>query len=327
VVDGVFEEVQSGAAGDDKATSANVIFHLSSGIDDTAMAQAQATLCRRILRAFVGRGLLESVDAQEMLGYQHSGFSVDAGVCIQAHERAALERLLRYCARPPFAMERLRKEGKDLMYRCAKQHNEPSSDKRGARIDELHLTPLELIERIAALVPPPRTHRHRYFCVLAPNSPLRAGVTALAAPMPLCTAQAQTATTAKGSTGADLSGLVPADKTTPSAPEPVQPKRTPVHYLWAVLIARIYEVFPLLCPICGGHMRIIAFITQSADIRRILDHIGVESEPPKISPARGPPLWDECGDAQQGEGTQVEPDWDLAAQPAPDYEMDQRINW
>ena len=74
------------------------------------------------------------------------------------------------------------------------------------------------------------------------------------------------------------------------------------------------------------HMRIIAFITHSADIRQILDHIGVESEPPKISPARGPPLWGDC-DAQQGEGTQVEPDWDLAAQPAPDYEMDQRITW
>ena len=33
----------------------------------------------------------------------------------------------------------------------------------------MHLTPLELIDRIAALVPPPRTHRHRYFGVLAPN--------------------------------------------------------------------------------------------------------------------------------------------------------------
>jgi hypothetical protein len=48
----------------------------------------------------------------------------------------------------------------------------------------------------------------------------------------------------------------------------VQPKR-PAHYLWAVLIARIYEVFPLLCPLCGGQMRIIAFITHSADIRHI----------------------------------------------------------
>jgi hypothetical protein len=42
-----------------------------------------------------------------------------------------------------------------------------------------------------------------------------------------------------------------------------------------VLIARIYEVFPLLCPICGGQMRLIAFITEGTQIRRILDHIGV----------------------------------------------------
>jgi Putative transposase len=66
---------------------------------DVAGGQAQATLRKRILRAFVGRGLLESFQAQEMLGYQHSGFSVDTGVCIQAHDSAALERLLRYFAR------------------------------------------------------------------------------------------------------------------------------------------------------------------------------------------------------------------------------------
>ncbi|MHB8951129.1 MAG: hypothetical protein ACYC4S_19075 [Rhodoferax sp.] len=36
-----------------------------------------------------------------------------------------------------------------------------------------------------------------------------------------------------------------------------------------------------------------------------------------------------AGDAQMGDGVAVavEPDWDLAAQPAPDYEADQRINW
>jgi len=108
-----------------------------------------------------------------MLAYKHSGFSVDAGVCIEAQDRAGLERLLRYCARPPFAMERLRKEGANLVYRCAKQHSEPA----GGKVAELILTPLELIDRIAALVPPPRTHRHRYFGVLAPHSPLRASVT------------------------------------------------------------------------------------------------------------------------------------------------------
>ena len=93
-----------------------------------------------------------------------------------------------------------------------------------------------------------------------------------------------------------------------------------------MLIARIYEVFPLLCPLCGGQMRLIAFITHSADIRQILEHIGADSEPPRIAPARGPPLWEDCG-AQMDDGVQAEPDWDMAAQPVPDYELDQRINW
>ena len=44
-------------------------------------------------------------------------------------------------------------------------------------------------------------------------------------------------------------------------------------------------------------MRIIAFLTFSADIHKILEHIGVEPEAPRITPARGPPLWD-------GEGAQ-----------------------
>ncbi len=35
----------------------------------------------------------------------------------------------------------------------------------------------------------------------------------------------------------------------------------------------VAQAFPLLCPLCGGQMRIIAFITHSADIRRILEHI------------------------------------------------------
>ena len=45
-------------------------------------------------------------------------------------------------------------------------------------------------------------------------------------------------------------------------------KRALAHYPLAVLIARIYEVFPLLCPICGGQMHIIAFIKAPAHISR-----------------------------------------------------------
>ena len=187
-----------------------------------------------------------------------------------------------------------------------------------ATVAPVHLTPLELIDRIAALVPPPRTHRHRYFGVLAPNSPLRAAVTALAQP-----AASQPATVETAQPGAGVPGVAaPGNAATPTPEPEARPKRA-AHYLWAVLIARIYEAFPLLCPMCGGQMRIIAFITHSAEIRHILSHIGVESAPPHITPARGPPLWEGC-DAPVDDGAQGEPDWDLAAQPD---EVDQRVNW
>ena len=98
------------------------------------------------------------------------GFSLDAAVRIEGTDRAGLERLLRYCARQPFALERLEQVGDDqLVYRFPK----PQPDGR----TELRLTPLELLERLAALIPPPRLHRHHYHGV-APNSPQRAQVTA-----------------------------------------------------------------------------------------------------------------------------------------------------
>lgn len=83
-------------------------------------------------------------------------------------------------------------------------------------------------------------------------------------------------------------------------------------------------LFPLLCPLCGDQMRLIALITHSADSRQIRDHIAVDPEPPNIAPPGGPPLWDDCGDAQRGDAVQSEPEWatvwDGAAQPAPDCE-------
>ena len=145
----------------------------------------------RILRAFASRGLIERFEAREMLAFKHSGFSVNAGVCIQAQDRAGLERLLRYCARPPFALERLRQRGTELVYHCPK----PQS---GGKQADLVLRSLALIERIAALVPPPRTHRHRYYGVLAPNAPLRAMVTAMAQAGPAQVAVGQSGRTTCG---------------------------------------------------------------------------------------------------------------------------------
>ena len=82
---------------DSEPAARGVTFDPASGIDPDSAAQAQAILRRRMLRAFVGRGLLESFGAKEMLSYLHSGFSggVDADVCIESQDRAGLEWLLR----------------------------------------------------------------------------------------------------------------------------------------------------------------------------------------------------------------------------------------
>ncbi len=112
------------------------------------------------------------------------------------------------------------------------------------------------------------------------------------------------------------------------APEP--PRRFPAHYLWAVLIARIYEVFPLVRPMCGGNVLLIAFITVGAQTRNALKHIGVPAQASRIAPARGPPLWDDC-DAQgadgAGQGDRIEQDWGESTQAAPGNTVDQRTDW
>lgn len=120
-------------------------------------------------------------------------------------------------------------------------------------------------------------------------------------------------------------GLPPPDIAQPES-QSAQSRRSPAHYLWAARIARIYEVFPLICPLCAGQMRIIAFITDGAEVRKILERIGVDFLAPRVSPARGPPLWDGC-DAPAGECVQALLEWDLPAQPALDYPVDQRVSW
>ena len=42
---------------------------------------------------------------------------------------------------------------------------------------------------------------------------------------------------------------------------------------WAEMIRKVYEVDPLLCPSCGGQMRIISFIEDHKVIDRIIAHL------------------------------------------------------
>jgi hypothetical protein len=73
-------------------------------------------------------------------------------------------------------------------------------------------------------------------------------------------------------------------------------------------------------------MRVIAFVTATAPVQRILDHVGEPSTPPRIAPARGPPPWEEDDSGTvflDEDGFASEP----LVQPEPEYEFDQRITW
>ena len=66
-------------------------------------------------------------------------------------------------------------------------------------------------------------------------------------------------------------------------------------------------------------MRIIAFITDGPTVRDTLGHLGEPTAPPRIAPARGPPLW-AATDAQHDPAT------DPLLQCAPDFEFGQRLS-
>ena len=58
---------------------------------------------------------------------------------------------------------------------------------------------------------------------------------------------------------------------------------------WAALLARVFDLDGTLCPACGGRMRIIAALTDSASIRGYLKGVGLAADPPPIAPPRPPP--------------------------------------
>jgi hypothetical protein len=96
----------------------------------------------------------------------------------------------------------------------------------------------------------------------------------------------------------------------PASPDPSKLSRVAAR-CWALLLVRIYECLPLLCPQCGHPMRIIAFIQDPPVIERILHHIGEPTQPPEVLPARAPPQAEM--DFAQGGGLGDWPEMDQTA--------------
>ena len=258
---------------------------------------------RRVVHWFRMQRLLDADAAADMLARENGGFSVDASVRIALIDRdvpsyfQGLEHLLRYCARPPFALERLSvirgEDGRPTKVRYVLPRHKaanwvgPGRGRKSTRPDAsgvVELSPFEFLDRLADLVPRPRKHRHRYHGVFAPNHKLRSAVTALAignVGKPRDAAPH----------GHAFGGHAAVQDTTGDCCDLRDKPRShdTSRIAWAKLMARVGEEFPLECPGCGGDIRLIAFITDPGPIRKILTHLGEPLEPPPVSPARGPP--------------------------------------
>ncbi len=220
----------------------------------------QKAIQKRILAYFHRRKFFDKDEMMKMLSYETSGFSLDASVKIPSFDSEALERLIRYCARPPFKSENIRFNGSWINYRL------PKPCHTGKNF--IQLEPVEFIERISHFIPYPRRHRRHYHGVLAPSSPVRKQVTA--------NAQKQLDTVSKTRQETDE-------------------RIAKVSRGWAQLIARIYEIDPLTCSSCGQKIKILTFVTHPEHIRRILRGIGW----PIAIPEFDPPPEEHCDDICQ----------------------------
>jgi hypothetical protein len=104
--------------------------------------------------------------AKKGLCAEAEGYDLHAGVRMKAGDRTGLEILCRYVMRPSFSEERLERlpDGR-IAYGFRRAWEDGSS--------HILLTPLQVMEKLAALIPPPRYHLVRYHGVLAPHAKRR----------------------------------------------------------------------------------------------------------------------------------------------------------
>jgi hypothetical protein len=174
------------------------------------------------------------------------GFSLHADVAVPARRRDQLERLVRYLVRPPLALDRLTESpGGQLLYHFRRAWSDGST--------ALLLDPLELLERLAALVPPPRRPLLAYHGLLAPRAEWRSMVVP-----PPAADDRRTTDDARADAGA----------------------RAPRRWPWARLLQRVFGFKVLVCDRCGGPRRLLGAVTEPAAVRRVLVALGLGAEPP-----------------------------------------------
>ncbi len=225
------------------------------------------------------------------------GFDLHANVAVRAGDRVRLEHLCRYVLRPPVAQDALQltTDGKVLL-----RLRRPWRD--GTRA--IRFEPTELLEKLAVLIPRPRTNMLIYHGAFAPRGYYHesAGIEthcAVETEHPVSSTPAESAPAAAGTTVSSATearskcpSLGSADDAWPAVsrvPPPTAAYTRPCHFAWADLLRRIFLFDILACPDCGGRLRLVATIADAPVIAKILQHLGLPCDPSSPAPARSPP--------------------------------------
>ena len=183
-----------------------------------------------------------------------AGYSLHAGVGFKATDRAGLERLCRYILRPPLAKDRLqRREDGNVVVGLKRVWSDGAS--------ALVFSPSELVERLVALVPPPRANQVIYRGLLAANAAWRAEVFPSPPAESPETAKAHRAKWLRRHPRMRLAGERPS---------------------WNDLLERVFRVDGFACPGCGGPLTLRGVVVNPRATRRILDGLRRATGPPGL---------------------------------------------
>jgi len=193
-----------------------------------------------------GFGYFEEVPlAKGKRCYSVNGFSLHCNTSTNTHARDHLEKLIEYIARGPLSNERLEitDDGKVRL-----QLKTPWRDGTA----HLLLSPHEFLEKLAAIIPPPKSHLVRWGGVFAANSPFRKKII-----------------------------LKPEEK---KGFDFQDGKKKRMNKTWSLMLARVFKLDVLKCD-CGGDLTPLGAVQDPDEVKRYLKHKNMEYHPPP----RGPP--------------------------------------
>jgi len=207
----------------------------------------------RVIRLLVAKRKLAKDLGGKLLGWRHSGFSVHKGEVVKREARLGLERLAQYIIRNLFSEEKMMYNEKmgSIIYR-----SKPNPKVKG---NFKVFTAGEFIGAITQHIPDKGFQLVRYYGWYSNKC---RGIRAKIKKCEVARGLQKTETEI-----IDIS----------SCQAPKVPSKK-----WRELIKKIWEVDPLICPRCGGEMRIVALLDDSEIIEKILRHLNTSPRIPRL---------------------------------------------